>query len=171
MGLDVGDKRIGVALSDEGAIIATPRQTLERRGNRKDIAHLLELARSEDVVEILVGMPLSLDGSEGPQAKKIGRFIEALRAATELTVTTWDERFTTVSASAPLSRPTCRARNANRRSTKSLRRSSSKAIWIRGAGRTPDMRVLKPLVILLLIATAAASTVAYRAYDAAQTPY
>ena len=98
MGLDVGDKRIGVALSDEGAVIATPKQTLERRGNRKDIEHLLELARSEDVVEILVGMPLSLDGSEGPQAKKIGRFIEALRAATELTVTSWDERFTTVSA-------------------------------------------------------------------------
>ena len=98
MGLDVGDKRIGVALSDEGAVIATPKQTLERRGNRKDIEHLLELARSEDVAEILVGMPLSLDGSEGPQAKKIGRFIEALRAATELTVTTWDERFTTIGA-------------------------------------------------------------------------
>jgi putative Holliday junction resolvase len=98
MGLDVGDKRIGVALSDEGAVIATPKETLERRGNRKDIAHLLELARIEDVAEILVGMPLSLDGSEGPQAKKIGRFIEALREATGLTVTTWDERFTTVGA-------------------------------------------------------------------------
>ena len=98
MGLDVGDKRIGVALSDESALIATPKETLTRQGNRKDIAHLLEVARREDVGEILVGMPLSLDGSEGPQAKKVGRFIEALREATNLTVTTWDERLTTVGA-------------------------------------------------------------------------
>lgn len=98
MGLDVGDKRIGIALSDESAIIASPKETLERRGNRKDIAHLLELARREDVAEILVGLPLSLDGSEGPQAQKVTRFIEALKAATDLPVTTWDERLSTVGA-------------------------------------------------------------------------
>lgn len=98
MGLDVGDKRIGVALSDESAVIASPKETLERRGNRKDIAHLLALAAREDVHEILVGMPLSLDGSEGPQAQKVGRFIEALRAETEIPVTTWDERLSTVGA-------------------------------------------------------------------------
>lgn len=98
MGLDVGDKRIGIALSDEGAVIASPTETLERRGNRKDIADLLELARREDVCEILVGMPFSLDGSEGPRAKKVGRFIDALRAETDLPVTPWDERLTTVSA-------------------------------------------------------------------------
>lgn len=98
MGLDVGDKRIGIALSDEGAIIASPQETLERRGNRKDIAHLLELARRKDVAEILVGMPLSLDGSEGPQAQKVARFVEALKAATDLPVTTWDERLSTVGA-------------------------------------------------------------------------
>jgi len=98
MGLDVGDKRIGIALSDESALIASPRETLERRGNRKDIAHLLELAKRERVGEILVGMPFSLDGSLGPQAEKVGRFIDALRAETELSVTTWDERFSTVGA-------------------------------------------------------------------------
>ena len=98
MGLDVGDKRIGVALSDESAVLATPEETLERRGTRKDITHLLELARRKDVGEILVGMPYSLDGSRGPQAEKVGRFIEALRAETELPVTTWDERFSTVGA-------------------------------------------------------------------------
>jgi len=98
MGLDVGDKRIGIALSDEGFVIASPEETLERRGNRKDIAHLLDLAQREDVSEILVGMPLSLNGSEGPQAQKVGRFIEALRAETDIPVTTWDERLTTVSA-------------------------------------------------------------------------
>lgn len=98
MGLDVGDKRIGIALSDEGALIASPKETLERSGNRKDIAHLLDLARCEDVSEILVGMPFSLDGSEGPQAQKVGRFVEALKAETDIRVTTWDERLTTVSA-------------------------------------------------------------------------
>lgn len=98
MGLDVGDKRIGVALSDESALIASPRETLERRGNKKDIAHLLELARNEEVGEILVGMPFSLDGSLGPQAEKVGRFIDALKTETDIPVTTWDERLSTVSA-------------------------------------------------------------------------
>jgi putative Holliday junction resolvase len=98
MGLDVGDKRIGVAISDESALIASPRETLLRTGNRKDIAHLLDLARGEQVSEILVGMPFRLDGSSGPQAEKVGRFVEALRASTDITITTWDERFSTVRA-------------------------------------------------------------------------
>lgn len=98
MGIDLGDKRIGIALSDEGAVIASPMETLPRQGNRKDIARLLEIAGREDVGVILVGLPLSLDGSEGPQAKKVGRFVEALRAETTLPVTTWDERLSTVTA-------------------------------------------------------------------------
>ncbi len=88
LGLDVGDKRIGIAISDAGALIASPRETLERKGNRKDIAHLLELARREEVSEILVGMPWNLDGSSGPQAEKVTRFVEALRAVTEIPITT-----------------------------------------------------------------------------------
>jgi putative pre-16S rRNA nuclease len=98
MGLDVGDKRIGIALSDERAILATPRETLVRQSNAKDIPRLLDLARSEGVVEILVGMPYSLDGSSGPQAEKVSRFVDAVRAATLLPVTLWDERLTTVAA-------------------------------------------------------------------------
>jgi putative Holliday junction resolvase len=98
MGLDVGDKRIGVAISDESALIASPRETLSRTGNKKDIAHLLELARREEVSEILVGMPWRLDGTSGPQADKVSRFVDALRASTEIAITTWDERFSTVRA-------------------------------------------------------------------------
>lgn len=98
MGLDVGDKRIGIALSDEGASLATPRETLVRRSNEKDITRLLELAEKEEVGEILVGMPYFLDGSSGPQAEKVSRFVDAVRAATELPVTIWDERLTTVAA-------------------------------------------------------------------------
>ena len=98
MGLDVGDKRIGIALSDEGALIASPRETLERSGNRKDIRHMLDLARREEISEIVVGMPFSLDGSLGPQAHKVERFVEALKSETDIRVTTWDERLSTVSA-------------------------------------------------------------------------
>ncbi len=98
LGLDVGDKRIGIALSDEGAVIASPRETLERKGTKKDVAYLLDLARREGVSEILVGMPFSLDGSAGPQAEKVARFVEALRASAPVPVTTWDERLSTVVA-------------------------------------------------------------------------
>jgi putative Holliday junction resolvase len=98
MGLDVGDKRIGIAFSDEGASIALPRETLERKGTSKDVARLVELARSEEVREIVVGMPFSLDGSMGPQAERVARFVEVLRSATELPVVTWDERFSTKDA-------------------------------------------------------------------------
>jgi putative Holliday junction resolvase len=98
LALDVGEKRIGIALSDESAIIASPRETLERKGNRKDIAHILELAAREGVSEIVVGMPVSLDGTLGPQAEKVNRFVEALRASTAISIKTWDERFSTASA-------------------------------------------------------------------------
>jgi putative Holliday junction resolvase len=98
MGLDVGDKRIGVAISDESALIASPRETLERTGNKKDIAHLLDLARREEVSEILVGMPWNLDGTAGPQADKVSRFVDALRASTEIPIAIWDERLSTVRA-------------------------------------------------------------------------
>lgn len=98
MGLDVGDRRIGVAISDETGTIASPRETLTRSGNVKDLDHLLSLAEREGVREIVVGMPYSLDGSLGPQARKVERFIEAMRAQTDIPVTTWDERFSTISA-------------------------------------------------------------------------
>jgi putative Holliday junction resolvase len=98
LGLDVGDKRIGIAVSDDGALIASPRETLERKGNRKDVAHLLELARRDEISEIVVGMPWNLDGSAGPQAEKVLRFVEALRAETPIPVVTWDERLSTVGA-------------------------------------------------------------------------
>ena len=98
MGLDVGDKRIGIALSDEGGLIASPRDTLRRNGLEVDIDRLLEMARNEEVGEILVGMPISMDGTEGPQAKKVVKFIHALSERSEIPVVPWDERLTTVAA-------------------------------------------------------------------------
>jgi putative Holliday junction resolvase len=98
LGLDVGDKRIGIAVSDYGALIASPRETLERKGTRKDVAYLLDFARREEISEIVAGMPWNLDGSTGPQAEKVLRFVEALRAETDIPVHIWDERLSTVGA-------------------------------------------------------------------------
>lgn len=98
MGLDFGAKFIGIAISDEAGLIASPRDTLRRSNRDKDIAWLTELARREGVEEILVGMPLSLDGSEGPQARKVMKFIKRLELHSGLHVRPWDERLTTVAA-------------------------------------------------------------------------
>ncbi len=98
MGLDFGAKSIGIAISDEAGLIASPRDTLRRSNRDKDIAWLTELARREGVEEILVGMPLSLDGSEGPQARKVMEFIKTLKLHSGLHVRPWDERLTTVAA-------------------------------------------------------------------------
>lgn len=98
MGLDFGEKSIGIAISDEGGSIASPRETLRRSGLERDLSRLTELAREEGVEEILVGMPLTLDGTEGPQAQKVTGFVRALRAKCGIPVRPWDERLTTVAA-------------------------------------------------------------------------
>ena len=98
LGVDVGDKRMGIALSDASGSIASPTDTIERKGQDKDIDRLLELARRQEVDTIVVGLPLSMDGSIGPQAKKVGRFVHALRTKSTIPVMTWDERLTTVGA-------------------------------------------------------------------------
>ncbi len=95
MGLDVGDRRIGVALSDETATLASGLPTIERVGAKKDPNAIVELARSREAGAIVVGLPRSLDGSIGPQAEKVMAFAEALKLRTRVPVVTWDERFTT----------------------------------------------------------------------------
>lgn len=98
LGLDVGDRRIGVALSDETATLATGLDTLERVGPKKDANAVVALAQRHDAAEIVVGLPRSLDGSVGPQAEKVLEFMQSLRARTRIPVVPWDERFTTLMA-------------------------------------------------------------------------
>jgi putative Holliday junction resolvase len=98
LGLDVGDKTIGVALSDESATLASGLHTIRRTGLQKDLRELAGLARDREVETVVVGLPRSLDGSEGPQARKVLAFVEALRRAVQVPIVTWDERFTTVAA-------------------------------------------------------------------------
>jgi putative Holliday junction resolvase len=97
MGLDVGSKTIGVAVSDELGIAAHPRTTLARKGTRADVAAVAALARGEPVERVIVGLPLTLEGDVGPRAKRVLVFVEALRRelGDAVPVDTWDERFST----------------------------------------------------------------------------
>lgn len=98
MGLDLGDVRIGVALSDETGTLASGLVTLKAVGPRKDAQALAALAREHGVVEVVVGLPLRLDGSLGSQAEKAVAFAERLRRVLRLPVVTRDERLTSVAA-------------------------------------------------------------------------
>ena len=98
MGLDVGDVRIGVALSDETGTLASGLVTLEAVGPRKDAQALAALAREHGVGEVVVGLPLRLDGSLGSQAEKVVAFAERLRRVLRLPVVMRDERLTSVAA-------------------------------------------------------------------------
>ena len=104
LGLDVGSKTIGVAVSDELGMGAHPRLTLARKGTAPDVARVIEIARAESAEFIVVGLPLELSGREGPRAKRVNVFIDALRArlGDALPVETWDERFSTVGANRAL---------------------------------------------------------------------
>ena len=98
MALDVGDVRIGVALSDETGTLASGLVTLRSVGPRKDAQAVAALAREHDVGEVVVGLPLRLDGSLGSQAEKVVAFVERLRRVLRLPVVTRDERLTSVAA-------------------------------------------------------------------------
>jgi putative Holliday junction resolvase len=99
LGLDLGSKRIGVAISDSGGLLATPYEVLARSGDRaRDHRRILELADEAEVEAIVVGLPLSLDGSVGPAAKRALAEVAELGATTDLPVETYDERLSTVTA-------------------------------------------------------------------------
>ncbi|HKE16260.1 MAG TPA: Holliday junction resolvase RuvX [Kofleriaceae bacterium] len=100
MGLDVGSKTIGVAISDELGIAANPITTLSRRGTAADAAEVASLAARREVEAVVVGWPLELSGLVGPRARRVQVFIDALRAALPgaVGIHTWDERFSTVAA-------------------------------------------------------------------------
>ena len=98
MALDIGDVRIGIALSDLLQTIASPFESYRRKGFVKDIEYILNLAKEKEVGQIVSGLPLSMDGSENAQSAKVREFAEALAARTEIPLSFVDERFTTVSA-------------------------------------------------------------------------
>ena len=98
MALDVGDKRIGVAISDALLLTAQPRPTLRRKDIRTDIEALRLLAQVNEVDKIVVGQPLHMSGHESPQSKKIARFAEQLHTVLDVPIVFWDERLTSFAA-------------------------------------------------------------------------
>jgi len=95
LALDVGKRRIGIALSDGLGLTAQGLETLERKNNRADFSALARLAAEKDVSLLLIGHPLNMNGTEGRQAEWVRAFAESLAGHTGLPVKLWDERMTT----------------------------------------------------------------------------
>ena len=98
LGLDVGSRRIGIAVSDPLGITAQGLDTLQRRNKRQDLAALERLVREYSVREIVVGLPLRMSGAAGTQSDKMQDFAEELRKRFHLPVHLWDERLTSAEA-------------------------------------------------------------------------
>jgi putative Holliday junction resolvase len=98
LALDVGSRRIGLAISDSLGITAQPLETLNRTNKRADIAELKKLIHQHGVTEIVLGNPLNMSGQPGAQAKKISDFAEELRARVGIPVNLFDERLTSAEA-------------------------------------------------------------------------
>lgn len=98
LGLDVGDKRIGVAVGEAAGWMAKGLCTVERVGRARDLEAIATLAREHEIGEIVVGLPLLLDGSVGEQARRARRFGRELAKRTGLPIVFWDERLSTVAA-------------------------------------------------------------------------
>jgi len=98
LGLDVGSKRIGVAVSDPDGILAVPLVVIEYGAEDSVYDRIFDLVEQHSVGLIVVGMPRSLDGNLGNQAERVKGFISTLSKRTGLPIETWDERFSTVSA-------------------------------------------------------------------------
>ena len=96
MGLDLGKKTIGVAIGDETGLTAQPLTTIRRSTLNKDIEALLSLIEEHSVVNIVVGLPLNMDGTMGSRGKDTLKFVDFLRSRTNAEVCTWDERLSTV---------------------------------------------------------------------------
>jgi len=98
LGLDIGDRRIGVAMSDPSGILASPLTIIERNDDREAVEAIIRIAKESEVGGVIIGLPRSLNGSLGTQAQKVTGFTDKLRAALSIPVDFRDERLSTVSA-------------------------------------------------------------------------
>ena len=97
-GLDLGEKTIGVAVSDRMLSVATPLQTIRRRKFGLDAAALLDIVAGREIGGMVLGLPRNMDGSEGPRCQSTRAFARNLSALTDLPIGFWDERLSTVAA-------------------------------------------------------------------------
>jgi putative Holliday junction resolvase len=98
LALDVGERRVGVAVSDPTGTIARPLHALERASKKEDFSAIAALVREYSAVAVIVGRPLSLDGTVGPQARRVAGYAQALAESLDVPVIHWDERFSTARA-------------------------------------------------------------------------
>ncbi|MCH8239965.1 MAG: Holliday junction resolvase RuvX [Proteobacteria bacterium] len=96
LGLDLGTKTIGLALSDLSRTVATPLETIARTKFTNDIKRLFELIETMEIIALVIGLPLNLNGSEGPRAQATRSFARNLTKHTNLPLVLWDERLSTV---------------------------------------------------------------------------
>jgi len=112
-GLDLGTETIGVAVSDGFRRVATPLTTIRRKKFTKDAEALLALTAERDIAGLVLGLPLNMDGTEGPRCQSTRAFARNLEKLTDLPITFWDERLSTVAAErALLEADTTRKRRA-----------------------------------------------------------
>jgi putative Holliday junction resolvase len=100
--LDVGERRIGVAVSDPTGTLATPHSVIRRRSKAEDFAAVARLVDELGIKRVIVGLPLSLNGEMGPQARRVTRYAQALAQTLDVPVEFHDERYSTVTADALL---------------------------------------------------------------------
>jgi len=98
LGLDIGTKTIGLALSDVLGMIATPTETLRRGKFMDDSKKLLAMIKQHDVGVLVLGLPLNMDGSEGPRCQSVRQFAANFLAVQDIDIVFWDERLSTVAA-------------------------------------------------------------------------
>ena len=111
MGLDIGDKTIGVAVSDLMGLTAQGVKTVKRVGKKKDIEALKEIIKERQVNKIVSGLPKNMNGTLGPQGEKVIKFCELLEEETGIKIEYWDERLSTVAAEKTLIQGNLRREN------------------------------------------------------------
>jgi len=102
MALDLGSKTIGLALSDTRHMLATPLETIKRTKFTADAARLRALIAVHDVAALVIGLPVAMDGSEGPRCQSVRQFAANLLGVIDLPLAFWDERFSTLGAERPM---------------------------------------------------------------------
>ena len=102
LGLDLGSKTIGIALSDVGLSIATPMETIRRKKFTVDAERLLTIIREQNVGAMVLGLPKNMDGSEGPRCQSTRQFAKNMAEKTDIPICFWDERLSTVAVTRTL---------------------------------------------------------------------
>ncbi len=127
LGIDFGEKRLGLALSDESRTLASPLTVYERTDLQSDLRFLSDLIARYQIAEIVLGLPLNMDGSLGPKAQQVLEFKRALEESLKLPVHTLDERLTTAEAERALLEA-----NLSRRKRKAKRDALAAVLILQG---------------------------------------